>query len=152
MANYPFEKQLAQITQVITDELPYYVLHKSEDVINESFEKEQYQGKENSNNWPERKRDDRSRNDKNNARNERRGLLIKSGDLRRSIQVNVNGMDVHITSDVPYSSVHNEGLKSGRGKGFIMPKRQFMPIPGERFVIIDEAIEDFIEDRLRNIK
>lgn len=31
-----------------------------------------------------------------------------------------------ITFNLPYSAVHNEGLRAGRGRGFRMPKRQFM--------------------------
>lgn len=31
-----------------------------------------------------------------------------------------------IFSDKVYAGVHNEGLRAGRGKGFKMPKRQFM--------------------------
>lgn len=58
-----------------------------------------------------------------------RGVLIGkgSGTLRNSIRVKTATMKkILITSDLKYSAVHNYGLKTGRGKGFTMPKRQFM--------------------------
>jgi phage gpG-like protein len=51
-----------------------------------------------------------------------RAILVKSGDLRRSIvrePVNKSQLSVKISTDLDYAKVHNEGL----GK---MPKRQFM--------------------------
>ena len=58
-----------------------------------------------------------------------RGVLIGkgSGTLRNSIRVKTATMKkILITSDLKYSAVHNYGLKTGRGKGFTMTKRQFM--------------------------
>jgi phage gpG-like protein len=56
-----------------------------------------------------------------------RATLVKSGTLKRSIRVTkTSGFDIAIGSDLPYAQVHNEGLKAGRGKGFIMPQRQFI--------------------------
>ena len=60
-----------------------------------------------------------------------RGVLIGkangSNTLRNSIRVKTATMKkILITSDLKYSAVHNYGLKTGRGKGFTMPKRQFM--------------------------
>lgn len=56
-----------------------------------------------------------------------RATLVKSGTLKRSIRVTKSsGYDISIGSDLPYAAVHNDGLKAGRGKGFIMPQRQFM--------------------------
>lgn len=56
-----------------------------------------------------------------------RAILVKSGALRRSLKI-LNGgkYSVYITSNLPYANVHNEGLRAGRGKGFIMPKRKFV--------------------------
>jgi phage virion morphogenesis protein len=72
-----------------------------------------------------------------------RGILIGagSGRLKKSIRITqVTSVSVHIGTDVPYAQVHNEGQKAGRGKGFIMPKRQFMGITKD--------IEKMIEKRL----
>jgi len=52
--------------------------------------------------------------------------LIKRGILRRSIRSHIEGDSIIFTSSTPYATVHNEGGKAGRGKGFTMPKRQFI--------------------------
>lgn len=60
-----------------------------------------------------------------------RAILVKSGDLRRSIKldtVNKANLKIVISSDLPYAKIHNEGLQ-GKAWGkhsFKMPKRQFM--------------------------
>jgi len=46
-----------------------------------------------------------------------------------------------------YASVHNFGLKSGRGKGFMMPKRQFM---GESKTL-NKKIVRLIRERIQKI-
>lgn len=57
----------------------------------------------------------------------RKILTGKTGDLGRSIKFkNAGKGTIIILGDSPYAAVHNEGLKAGRGKGFIMPKRQFI--------------------------
>ena len=67
------------------------------------------------------KRDNRSR------RNSGRAILVDTGALRRSIKVSQSSFNkIVITSNLPYASVHNYGLKAGRGRGFKMPKRKFM--------------------------
>lgn len=57
-----------------------------------------------------------------------RGILIKKGDLRRSIIVKyVSWNKIRIGSyGIDYAATHNYGLRAGRGKGFRMPKRQFI--------------------------
>ena len=63
-----------------------------------------------------------------------RGILIGkagAGRLRRSIRSKRFGfLSVKILTDVPYASVHNNGERSGRGRGFKMPKRQFIGYSG----------------------
>ncbi len=49
----------------------------------------------------------------------RRGILMLSGDLRRSLKNTVVGNQVAVYSNLPYAKFHNEGGKK-------MPKRQFM--------------------------
>lgn len=66
---------------------------------------------------------------KNDKRRPGRGVLIDSGDLRRSIRrkgFSRRALEVIIATDLPYASVHNFGERSGRGAGFKMPKRQFI--------------------------
>lgn len=74
--------------------------------------------------WKPRKRTERSRMGN-------RAILVKSGRLRRSIRSKRFGLlAVKILTDVPYASVHNNGERSGRGRGFKMPKRQFIGYSG----------------------
>jgi phage gpG-like protein len=55
-----------------------------------------------------------------NNRESDRAILIKTGDLRRSIKVvDQDAKSVTIGSDLEYAQVHNEGTKN-------TPKRQFM--------------------------
>lgn len=68
------------------------------------------------------------------ARTTRNILTGDTGDLGRSIEVKEVGegratvwtSPQEFGSKEPYGAVHNEGLKAGRGAGFIMPRRQFM--------------------------
>ena len=79
----------------------------------------------------------------------RRILTGATGDLGRSIEVKETSPGtvivwtnpVAFSSKVPYGRVHNEGLKAGRGKGFMMPKRQFMGNDPELNKIIIEKLE-----------
>jgi phage gpG-like protein len=74
--------------------------------------------------WQPRKRTERSRMGN-------RAILVQSGRLRRSIRSKRFGfLGVKIYTDVPYASVHNNGERSGRGRGFKMPKRQFIGYSG----------------------
>lgn len=49
-----------------------------------------------------------------------------TGELFDSITHRPENRRSVIFSDLIYAGVHNEGLRAGRGKGFQMPKRQFM--------------------------
>lgn len=82
-----------------------------------------------------------------------RAILIKSGALRRSILVKeVSGVGFKVVSDMglggsqDYAPVHNYGLRSGRGRGFKMPQRQFM---GESAVLV-KKITDKITSNIEN--
>lgn len=87
--------------------------------------------------WLPRKRAERGKN---------RAILVKSGRLRRSLRSKRFGsLAVKIMTDVPYASVHNNGERSGRGKGFKMPKRQFIGYSGQ----LNRKIIAFID---KNIK
>ncbi len=90
--------------------------------------------------WKHRKREDRGRYAKNAGS---RAVLVKTGKLKRSLVAKKFGRyAVRITSNVNYANVHNEGLRAGRGKGFTMPKRQFVGYSG--------MLSAKIELRLRN--
>lgn len=72
---------------------------------------------------------------------ESRGILIGKGGgrkLSRSIRVlKRSRSSVTVGSTVKYAGVHNYGLKSGRGKGFKMPKRKFI---GDSRILNDNII------------
>ena len=82
------------------------------------------------------------------AKATRKILTGETGDLARSIEIKSisNGQVVIWTSPSafskePYGRVHNEGLRAGRGKGFFMPKRQFMGESEELNALIISEIE-----------
>jgi phage gpG-like protein len=73
--------------------------------------------------WKPRKRSERGKS---------RAVLVKSGRLRRSLRSKrLGNLAVKISTDVPYARVHNNGERSGRGRGFKMPKRQFIGYSGK---------------------
>lgn len=73
--------------------------------------------------WQPRKRAERGKS---------RAILVKSGRLRRSLRSRrLGNLAVKIMTDVPYASIHNNGERSGRGRGFKMPKRQFIGYSGK---------------------
>lgn len=83
------------------------------------------------------------------ARTSRKILTGDTGDLARSIEIKSveNGKVVIWTapnafgSKEPYGRVHNEGLRAGRGSGFIMPKRQFIGESEELNALIMSELE-----------
>ncbi|MDR3132683.1 MAG: phage virion morphogenesis protein [Prevotellaceae bacterium] len=75
--------------------------------------------------WKEVKRRINPRNPK--AADATRPILTgKTADLGESIKWGREGRKVVIKSDKVYAKVHNEGGRAGRGKGFKMPKRQYI--------------------------
>jgi phage gpG-like protein len=127
-------------------ELPEFVEQQAQKIVDESFQKETYQDGQ-STHWKERKND----NESAKQRQERRALLVKSSKLIRSVEAERRGDEIIIGSDAEYAQVHNEGLKAGKGKGFNMPKRQFMPIPGESNPLLDKRVEKFLDDAMDKI-
>lgn len=77
-------------------------------------------------------------------------ILTKTGALKSSLRaksyVGQRVWWIEMYSNVPYANVHNEGLRSGRGRGFKMPKRQFM---GDS-KMLDKNIQTRINNRINN--
>lgn len=77
-------------------------------------------------------------------------ILTRTGALKKSLRyksyVGKRVWWVKIGSPLIYADVHNEGLRSGRGNGFKMPKRQFM---GESKTL-DKRIQTRINNRIKN--
>lgn len=150
-----FSQEMAENVQkfkvVIEQKLPDHIKDKSQQIVDGSFEQEQFQdGK--STKWKARKNDAEA----GKARTDRRALLVDTGKLINSVEAEVRGKDtVAIVVNDPeatkYAAVHNEGLQAGRGAGFKMPKRQFMPAPGEDFPELDKHVEKFLDDEMDKI-
>lgn len=89
--------------------------------------------------WQARKRVDRG------VRGNR-AILVKSGDLRRSIRIVSKTLtSVTIGSDLPYAKVHNDGLRAGRGRGFKMPKRQFIGYSSALSISLQRKLDNRIQ-------
>lgn len=138
-------KELAEATNTT---IPAIVKEKLELIITDSFEKESYQG-ETSSKWKPRKDDI----DGNKRKSQRGAILIASGALRRSIIVEAGNGKVVVGTNSKYAQIHNEGLEGkafGKHK-FKMPKRQFMPIPGEKVSKLDEVMDKEIDKLVNKI-
>ena len=76
-------------------------------------------------------------------------LLSARNFLYNSINYRVLPYQVVIFTRVPYAIVHNEGLRAGRGKGFKMPKRQFIGdsavLNNKISLIIDEELSKILD-------
>jgi phage gpG-like protein len=79
-------------------------------------------------------------------KNKGRAILVGSGRMRRGFRKQVRGSaEVAIINDTVYADVHNAGLRSGRGAGFDMPKRQMVPIePNDSPVLVNALRRDII--------
>lgn len=76
-------------------------------------------------------------------------LLSGQNHLYSSINYKPERGKVTISNEVPYARVHNEGLRAGRGRGFKMPKRQFIGESRELTKKVEEIIETEIGKILR---
>jgi phage gpG-like protein len=120
---------LIEINDLFTRRIPKIAGTTAVRYFKQSFQNEAW-GKEK---WKNVKRRINPKN-KKRAGSSRKILTGQTGDLGRSIEVkDIKDGTVTIWTDPnsfsskePYGRVHNEGLPAGRGKGFIMPKRQFM--------------------------
>lgn len=149
--------------------LPAHIVSKYRQFVNNNFKKESFED-QTVEKWPAR-----AKSDKNEKKRGKRNLLVKSGALRRSIEVKIvkeaAGWVIIASSDMPYAKIHNEGLQasytakvkahnrvSSKGKGykvsahsrkvnFKMPKRQFMGVSAA----FDSELMDFVEKSVENI-
>ena len=74
-------------------------------------------------------------------------LFSARNNLFSSTSYTPGNAQVTIQNKTPYAAVHNEGMKAGRGKGFIMPKRQFIGKSAE----LEKKATTIIENELRTI-
>jgi phage gpG-like protein len=78
-------------------------------------------------------------------------LLSDRNHLYSSIYATPMRAAVRIYNSVEYAAVHNEGLRAGRGKGFKMPKRQFIGESAELNKMVQQTIEKELT-RIINLK
>jgi phage gpG-like protein len=81
------------------------------------------------------------------AANRYKTLLSSRNHLYNSTRYIPSPGEVRIINEVPYAIVHNEGRRAGRGKGFQMPRRQFIGESRE----LNQKVAQLIEDELQNI-
>lgn len=143
MARYkgiPTFKQELNAVRTVLDRLPDEAGQIAVDHAHKNFDKQQFGDKGKSGKWQARKKTGK-RSDATRA------LLVKSGELKASIDYEAGQMQVSIGSDKPYAEPHNEGSRAGRGVGFKMPKRQFMGPSPE----IDDEIEKHLDNEMDKI-
>lgn len=110
-----FRKLQASLPQLKKNILKDVIAVEAENFVSDNFRKQAYVDK-GAKKWQARK------DTKNKS-----ALLVGSGTLRNHVtKARVVGDNVVIESSLIYAEVHNEGLKAGRGDGFMMPKRQFI--------------------------
>ena len=75
-------------------------------------------------------------------------LLSGRNHLYNSVRHRVEPARAVVYNKVEYAAVHNEGLRAGRGKGFTMPRRQFIgkskALDGKIRKIITTTINDIL--------
>lgn len=147
------EKMRRELSQLRDNILPQYLENKLIQNTDKAFDNEQYPSeqkwKERSDKWLSQKSDKR---DNKFTRSDRRGLLVGTGDLRRSIETDTAKGEVSIGSDKVYAQIHNEGLQGNAfGKhAFTMPERKFMPLKGDDLPFQNE-VDQFIDNKIKDI-
>ena len=131
--------QSAAINKAI-EELPRIIGVEAVNHFKDNFQKEGFDVPKS---WQEVKRRTWGRG----ADASRKILTGRTGDLGRSIQKRVEQTRAIIFSDLIYAPVHNYGLRAGRGKGFLMPKRQFI---GDSKILEDKLMK-IIKKRIDSI-
>lgn len=141
MAQIKLQKSLNDFVTIMgTDAKNHFV----KSFRNQGFEDETIQK------WQPRKRKSyRTRNGRV-VDDTNRAILVKTGDLRRSIRViSRSYRTIVLGSDLPYAQIHNDGLNGlAYGKHpFKMPKRQFI---GHSKKLIDK-LRDKLDKRIVNV-
>lgn len=153
----PFAQIKLKMQQAYNHDLPLIVGNEAVRLFKQNFQKEGFFGRP----WKEVQRRQthtvsvrtksgvrtRTVGRAKGAAGSRRILTGDTGDLGRSIKMKTAPAQVIVYSDVPYSGVHNEGLRAGRGRGFKMPKRQFIGDDPQ----LQDALRKKIENYLKNI-
>lgn len=122
-----FDQMMKEVAAFCDHDFPQIIGIEATDHFTESFQKQGFTDKALSK-WQKRDVDlhPEKYSKKQIAASKGRAILVKSGELSRSITFTTAPRRIIIKADKAYAQVHNEGGRAGRGKGFRMPKRQFM--------------------------
>lgn len=138
------DKQRKRVAQIVNDDLPHYVGTKVISMFKRNFLTQSFFGVK----WKDvRRRTHPPKGKKGQAAARRQILVGSTGNLRRSLGYKVGSGYVEFGTDAEYGAVHNQGLKAGRGKGFTMPKRQFIGHHAEVDKEVRKAIERLLKQR-----
>ena len=94
------QRQMKQLERLATQLLLWQIELELQRVIDESFDKEQYQDGKNGK-WKNRIGENAQ------CHGKRRGLFVKTGSLRNSIEIYRRGGEVVISVPVEYAPIHN---------------------------------------------
>lgn len=131
-----FINKINRLNSFIQNDVADIVGTEAVNHFKESFRDEAFSNKgEKDMPWQEVKRRQNAKN-AGKAAATRKILTGETGDLGNSIHYSKIGRNVAIKSDKVYAEVHNKGLRAGRGKGFKMPKRQFI---GRSIILINKT-------------
>ncbi len=132
-----------RVAQIVSHDLPAYVGTKGMALFKRNFLTQSFFGAK----WKDvRRRTHPPKGKKGQAAARRQILVGSTGNLRRSIGYKVGNGYVEFGTDAEYGAVHNQGLKAGRGKGFTMPRRQFIGHHAE----VDKEVRKAIERLLKS--
>jgi phage gpG-like protein len=85
-------------------------------------------------------------------KNKGRALLVQSSTLKgHALKGRTLSSAVEFVMPLDYMKVHNEGGKAGRGKGFTMPKRQYIGESAYLDKRIEEKARRFLDEQLKNL-
>lgn len=135
--NINIKRQQQKLSTAINKQLPKIIGKRAVSIFKQNFQLEGFQDGA-VEKWQEVKR--RANPRAKGAAKTRKILTGKTADLGRSLKYETGAASVTIFSDVIYADVHNLGLRAGRGKGFKMPKRQFIGDSEQINQMVDQEI------------
>lgn len=158
MKKYFAQLQL-DVKQALDNDLPLICGNEAARLFRQNFQKEGFFGKK----WKEvQRRQERQVSYKTKsgirtrtvgrakgAAGSRSILTGNTGDLGRSIKTKVGRATSTVYSDSDNSAVHNDGLRAGRGKGFKMPRRQFIGDSQELQRAIKTKVDQYLKNKFK---
>lgn len=133
--------------KLIERDLPRVVKREGLQFISDNFAQQGFQTGSGVKKWKSRK----PPKSKKEKRRQGRSILVDRGHLRRAWDQDSKAKPgkVIFENTRPYSEVHNEGGKAGRGSGFTMPERQMIGESGKLDDMIGKKV-DKLMDKILN--